>query len=276
MRLLIIKSIFVPNAEYIAPNIETIRSFSDYILTMNHRYVVILKLVGYLNPNIEHSKRNEFVQYVLDLERRLNSVREDDDEDNNEDKRSPTILIEHEFWGNNRGKINLLNSMRNIYPMYRLCNFIWYADHDVTPIDNVIQAKDVIGSKLYGREVGVVSLNQEPDNRHNPRVYQNRQTMFELEFYVPENNKDVASGSFITAPKYLAALAELKSRNVYGDEDILIPKKLDRYGLMNIVSDLRVHHPYETNEEYAEWKRAKILDIVTDEETPEIKDDFFE
>jgi hypothetical protein len=251
MKILIIKSLFIPHESYISENIRTIDIFSNYLLKLNYNYTITLKIIGWINQKIKSNLITDFHKYLKKLKIDIN-------------KSKSSISVEHEIWGENKGKSYLLREFKFICPSFNKYNYIIYADHDVSPIDDLLNSRIIIGSLVgpKNKRVALVSFDQVPDNRHNPRIYKNELNIMDITFYYPVSNSDIATGCFITTPKYFALFGELKSVNIYGDEDILISDILDKNNLTSIVSEHKIDHQFDLNADYAIWKKNIAFNII--------------
>lgn len=161
--------------------------------------------------------------------------------------------------------------------MYKSCNFILYADHDISPIDNIISSRVILGTKIStncSNEVAMVGFIQTPDNRNNSRIFTYSLNLMNLKYFYSINNSDVASGCFITLPKYLDIFAKLQSNYVYGDEDFLIGNLFHENNLISVISNQKVHHPYDNDIDYSKWKKTIAIQILTNNQ-PKQKLDYW-
>lgn len=245
MRILIIKSLYVPNETFMNQNINTIERFLKYLATLNKRYEIAIKIIGWVNPRIDG-------ELIMCFKSRIESLK----------KTLENMTINIEFWDVNLGKKYIFRELKIIFPTYHTYNYIIYADHDISPIDDLISSRIALGTILRSKIVAIVTFHQEPDNRHNPRAYQNNVKIMDINFYYSDHCSDIASGCFITTPYYFDIFSNMRSEYVYGDEDILIPQILKDNNLINIISEKKVEHKYDNDKIYAEWKRNIILKII--------------
>ena len=91
MKILLIKSLFVPNNSYVQINLDSIRAFIKYLLTLNKIYTFIVEIVGWVN-NADDKRMiiNKINEYSQELENK-------------------NIIIQYEIWGENYGKTYLLS-----------------------------------------------------------------------------------------------------------------------------------------------------------------------
>ena len=263
MRILVIKSLYVPHESFADKNFETIDIFIKNLLKTNPSYEIIFKIVGWVNDEIPKKDYDRVLKYLSELESKIDVS-----------ERTAKFSVEYEIWGTNHGKKYLLRELRSIYPAYRKCNVIIYADHDVSPIDDIISTRAIVGTtvkvqlknRTENRTVAFVAFRQKPDNRHNLRVFDRSTKIMDMKFYYSHENMDVATGCILTIPKYINIFRDLASENIYGDEDIMIGRAVNYYNMVSVVSERRVDHQYDTNAEYAKWKRETVMSILKNEE----------
>jgi len=244
MKLLLIKSIFIPTDQMVDINIQTLELFIKYLQGKSHLFTEIsIKLIGWIG-NIDKNNREKYMNHI-----------------ENQQTHNQQISIHSEIWGENKGKAYLFQNIRTIYPSYRKYNFIIYADHDISPIDDIISQRTILDNYLGGKQVVMVSFKQQPDDRHNQTVFINSIKINGSRYYHTNDNRRIATGCFITTPQTFNILSEVVSTNIYGDEDIQIGNILNNRGVCNIVSELKVNHPYDNDMRYAEWKKEQILRI---------------
>lgn len=216
--VLLIKSVFIPSIEYIDINIKSIIAFESY-LELKYK----IKLIGWVCADAI----DKFTQFTKNKD------------------------IELELLDSNKGKAFVLNKMASDLLDVNAIDIVMYADHDISPIDDILKS-----IHLLNKNIGLVSFDQEPDNRHNPSIYSSNK-----EYYVGSNS-DVATGCFIMRSNNFKLLSSLEFSNIYGDEDIQIAKILENNNLISIVSRYKVFHPFDIDDCYAKWKRNAVFNSV--------------
>lgn len=243
MKVLLLKSLFIPNKSFIDVNIDSINSYIEHFkIIKKHGDMIHIVLVGWINlPQ----------QYIKKIKHHIREMSND------------IILVN--IWDNNHGKTHLLKSLSRLCPSYGEYDYIMYADHDISPLyDNLLSVCGVLGKVINNKKIMMVSYDQHPDNRHGTVVYIKQLTFDNNTFYYGRDNISIASGCFMTLPCTFDMFSELRSQYNYGDEDILIGKLLNKYNVYNVVSGLRVHHPYCADDNYTKWKYNRIKNIVRD------------
>jgi len=229
MKILIIKTIFVKNESFIEVNIESIKSFINYI-DKNKQYNITMKLFGWIN-NID----NMFLQ-------KLN--------------------VNYSLFDKNYGKMYLLNNIQNFINNYDTYDIILYADHDIIITDmSILDDLNIFDELINNKKLAICSFNQYPNNRHSGIVYLNKITINNIKYYYNDNNVFVASGCFIMKPYFVPYLEKIRSNNIYGDEDILIGRTVNENNLISLISSKSIFHPFDTDKEYEKWKIDEIYKI---------------
>lgn len=266
MKLLVIKSVFVPKFNFVQINLSNTEKLIQYLKQINRKFTqIVVKLVGWIDPLVDPEqvyleKFNELVK-MLDLEK-------------------SSISISIESWDRNYGKCRIFQTIKDMKfnvknKIYELddFDFVLYGDHDISPLDDILTERFLLGSSVPGaqghcREIGIISFSQIPDSRHSDTVFaQGYKIQFNNKTYCyHDDNIRIASGCFITVPKILHILSNMyyknvdpKDKYVYGEEDILIGEMMNLNNFYNIVSSLRVSHPYHQDDEYDSWKVKKLL-----------------
>jgi hypothetical protein len=267
INLLFIKSLFVPNNEYIDLNITSTNTFIKYLekyksiaATAN----IYVRVVGWINNKTVTDKNNKkLISFFTNVQ---------------ESTKQCGIDFDYNVWDKNYGKIKLLSSIKNKYPFYSDVEYIMYADHDIslTPIIsstlatpssddnniNIITEAKIIGHTIDDKQIQIVSFDQWPDNRHNHIVYTKKIIFDRSTYFFSPNNVHIASGCFMASSKIISQLAELQTDNLYGDEDILLGNMLNNTNCLHVVSQKKVHHPFDIDPNYVNWKRNNIFRIV--------------
>ena len=237
MKILIIKSIFIPSTDYLKTNIDSIQSIITYIYKQKCETTLVLS--GWIKNNDDIIKIKELFIY------------------NN-------IILD--IWFENRGKIHLLN---NICKYNNEHNILLYLDHDIYIKDDIFNDIDsLLNDKI------MISFTQYPDNRHNELVYLNEITINNKTYNYSTNNLHMASGCFIVKTDIIDLFKTLYSSYVYGEEDILIANLLTKHNYIHLLSQNQVIHPSEQNKEYDKWKEHMIFKIIGNTKV-EVKNSYF-
>jgi hypothetical protein len=263
LMLLFIKSLFVPKNNFVDTNINSIKSFITYFKTINQKFKQIyIKIVGWIGP-IDNFERDRLIEYI-DYEKNILSTY------------NSNIVLDIEVWNSNFGKCFVFQNIKSIFQDINDYDYILYADHDISPIDDIIKERFLVGSTLvtkkYGnKEIAIMSFLQEPDSRHNETIFVNKTEFNGQSYFYHKDNIRIATGCFITTPKIFNLLSRVKiSRlntykiyeGIYGEEDIAIGKILNTHNYFHVVSSLRVNHPYFIDYKYTKWKESQIMKIA--------------
>ncbi len=254
MNLLFLKSMFIPKNSFVDINIQSMDKFIKYLKTVNNRFKkIIIRSMGWIG-SIDLSERDRFYEFVDQQKKELMGT---------------NISLDIKSWESNYGKCHIFQNIDT-----EDIDYVLYADHDISPIDDILKDRFIVESLFKNEinntcnEIGMVSFNQEPDNRHNDTVFINSIRFNERVYYYHTDNMRVATGCFITVPKIISILSKVTLTtvngvdgvdDVYGEEDMAIGELMNINGFYNIVSSLRVHHPFCTDVQYNEWKEYKLL-----------------
>ena len=237
MKILIVKSIFIPSTDYLKTNIDSIQSIISYIYKNKYETTVVLS--GWIKNNDDIIKIKKLF---------INN----------------NIILD--IWSENKGKIYLLN---NICKYNIEHNILLYLDHDIYIKDDIFNDIDsLLNDKI------MISFTQYPDNRHNELVYLNEITINDKTYNYSTNNLHMASGCFIVKTDIIDLFKTLYSSYVYGEEDIVIANLLTKYNYTHLLSQNQVIHPLEQNKEYDKWKEHMIFKIIGNTKV-EVKNSYF-
>jgi len=238
MKLLIVKSLFIPTTDYLQTNINSIKTINL------HKYDTTLVLSGWIKNNDDIIKIKELVEHIKQY-------------------MSNVIL---DIWNENKGKTYLLNNMYK----YNTCqkNTLLYLDHDIYIKDDIYDDIESLNDN------NMISFTQYPDNRHNEMVYMNEITINNKKYNYPTDNLHMASGCFIVKTNIINLFKTLYSKYIYGEEDILIANLLTEHKYIHLLSKNRVIHPYDKLKEYDTWKNNMIFKVIGNTKI-EIKDSYF-
>lgn len=277
MKLLFIKSLFIPKNSFVDVNIDSITKFITYFKTVNKKFTnIFIKIVGWIGE-IDVVEKNRFFCFIENQKKELVLS---------------NISLSTDYWRLNYGKCyifqnisstcfdNLTDDQKSNHNS-NYCesssidsfDYVLYADHDISPIDDILKDRFIVGSFLKNdiknthNVIGMMSFSQEPDNRHNETIFVNNIEFNGRKYYYHNDNIRIATGCFITTPSTLSILSkvtlsidnELEKDGVYGEEDIAIGELLNTNQIYNVVSSLRVNHPFCADAQYNQWKERKLL-----------------
>ena len=227
MNILIIKTIFAKDKNFIDVNITSIKSFLNYI--SDNKNKITFKLFGWIY--------------------------------NNEDNFLKELNVCYELFNENYGKMYLLKNIKKYISNYEDYDFILYADHDISIIDTNILENIEINNIVNNKKIIMCSFNQEPNNRHSQIVYSNEIIINKNKYYYHENNSFIATGCFIVKPYFFKYLENIIITQNYGTEDIYIGKIINDNNFISLLSEKKVYHPFDINKEYEEWKIKQIYKL---------------
>lgn len=237
----IVKTLYVPNGSYIDINVRTL---IEWIRIINNNYVntsdnVEIELIGWVNDIKD-------LPIIIDdiIEATFVSI---------------DIDIIYNIKNENHGKLWILNDISERYTEPFL-----YIEHDIYPNDFNINSIDfsifdMLTNLLF------VSYDQEGDSRTNDAIYDSSLVeILNSKYYFPDNqimyNGFVPTGCCMLKPLE----HELKSINIYGDEDYVLAKYAKDHEKIIIMSNMKIYHEYENNVDYIKWKQCKIYSIFVD------------
>lgn len=227
MSILVVKSLFIPDHRFIDQNTQSIDSLLYYLSTKKDYDIY---LIGWVNLDINQ----DFIDKIK--ERYSSNV---------------NIVI----WEENLGKIHLLSKC-----IPDLCrdkyDYVLYSDHDIIFIDDIL---DIPKESIIG---GMVCYDQLGDNKNNQIVYHNKITICGETFYYGFDNIYMATGCFICPIDIAKKFSGLVSDRLYGNEDILIGNLIVSLGGKTLLSNKKIFHPYDFDEEYKKWKLQNIFYCV--------------
>lgn len=272
MKLMFVKSLFIPKHSFIDINIESIDAFIKYFRTINNKFsVIIINVIGWISEIDDADILRKYIDKMkIDLIQ-------------------TNISLNLKLWESNYGKCHIFQNITSLYCLSKNTygiedfDYVLYADHDISPIDDILTDRFIVGSFIGDEtehiEIGMLSFCQEPDNRHNETIFRNSIKFNEKTYYYHHDNIRVATGCFITTPKILLLLSSVvlstdkKHKDndifdgVYGEEDIAIGEILNVNKFYNIVSSLRVNHPFCTDSSYNKWKEERLFKCALDKHT---------
>lgn len=236
MKLLLLKTIFIPDENFIVTNINSIYSVINICNTLN-KYMITIRYEGYVIPSC-------YIIFIYLL---------------NKIKYERHINIKYVFHNKNVGKKYILqnSSYETNYDKYL------YIDHDIIFILNIqyflTYCLNMIDCILNDKIIKLLSFNHLIDIRHNfinckMHVINNVNVMYS------DDNVNITSACFITDKLTWSLFSNINVDIIYGDEDIVIGNILNINNYANvIICDYYVIHPYEKNKIYTNWKWNQIF-----------------
>lgn len=262
MKILIVKSIFVLNHDFIPKNHESIKSLVMCLKSIMDVFPIIrkmnitidIKLCGWINNDLHDATMCE-IRNIIDFFSK----------DNNN-----TVTYFFDIFDKNYGKIYTLKNIKKYINNTYQYDSILYSDHDIVFTDSfTIYFYSLIFRNInpIDNKFKMISLNQSGDPRHNPIINNKSITINNIEYYYSHDNIHIASGCFITDTDTISMLSQdlPDTKYVYGNEDILIGELLNKYQYIHLVSSqYHVFHPSDTDIEYGNWKKRCVIQYLLD------------
>lgn len=252
MRILIVKSLFVPNKNYYLQTFESVLNLIDFININNNNNIIIdILLIGWVN-------KKKFEDEFIKLQKHYNLICNKINE------------IKLELWSLNYGKYKILNFIKS-YSKDKSYNVIFYFDHDILfntiePNNNFInESINLMKNKLYNKSIGILFYNQEEDARHQYTIFYKKSKLNNYTIVTPhkDDNGSIASGGFIINPNFIKIIDKFDLNYIYGLDEYFIIEKLKKnnysYG---VIIDLSIIHPYNDNKRYNRWKIEQIYNVI--------------
>lgn len=231
MKILIMKTIFCPNKEYVIHSLVSLQTMIDYLNDKERDYEIELFITGWCEDEWK-----PYFDKVL-----VNSG----------------LTFRTEYYDHNYGK----------YHYFRLleCNadYLIYFDHDII----LKYTYDIFEPiKLIGHDnIEYVAYNHLDDSRHQQNVNENIDELDGIRYGYPNSGDygSIADGAFVCSNKVYNLFQYLPKLSVYGLDDFHINQLVGEKGLKSIVCiDIFVSHPYDTDIEYKRWKLWVIGTLV--------------
>lgn len=247
MKILLVKSVFCPNKEYLDITIKSLIKTNIFIEFIQKKYDYIefdLLLIGWVNK----------YKQLFDTAIKLNKLFFDD--------------IYFDLWTINYGKYKMLN---NTIDFVNDCDinykYILYLDHDVhfymKNLNLFDSIKDLDKLEINEKKLGLVAFNQKEDCRHQLDIYENTYQYLDLDLLWSNKLGSIASGGFIISIDAFKLLKEFDLITVYGLDDYKLTEQLDKNGLLNVViHNIYIIHPNSHNVKYEDWKKNNIKKII--------------
>jgi hypothetical protein len=251
-KLHVIKTIFIRNDKFIDINVKSLRSLLSYISLITNKFSSIhLSLYSWINKS-DNNLYESMHQLLINLINEYNHIN-----------------ISFNTLDENIGKLNVMKKYTDDYLAHVINDdIVLYLDHDIIIINDIIKVFSDINHEYDNKIIKMISFDQEPDYRHNQRIYNNTIIINKNKYYYDGFNSHVATGCFLCNVDffnklniYMSKQEICESNDVYGEEDFIISECLDSYNYINIVSHKKIYHGYDNDQEYAEWKKKQLINI---------------
>lgn len=247
MKILIVKSLFCPNKQYLQKNFDSLIKLDAYLKLINTNNTIIdLYLIGWAN------------QFEKEITIFLKLIK------------FKFINICTDFWKINYGKYYLFEKLRTNTCIGNY-DYLLYMDHDIYfSFDNVISFPlifSLLTEKIENDDIGVIVPNQLEDCRHQGNIYENNHILNNMDVCYSNTPGSIAMGCFIIKSDLFLSLDEFKLISVYGLDDIYILDKIKEKNCIAVItSNFYVVHPYSNNDIYNQWKYNNIIKMINGEE----------
>lgn len=231
-KLLIVKSIFIPNNEYmnicfrsITNLLESIGNDTNIIITGWCKLKKYESLVKKINDNIFKYKNVSYDIFFL-----------------------------------NYGKYHLLNKLKEYI---KDNEYIMYLDHDILVTTKIFDSLNNISQLFTQKDMGILFFNQSGDSRHQITIYDNIVTEKDIKLANSSLIGDIGSGAFIIS-KEIVKMIELKNYPLYGIDDIYLCRLCRKNNkLYYVLKEYYVEHPIiNSNIKYEDWKKKMIIHAI--------------
>lgn len=260
----IVKTVFCPNSHYLKISLNSLFNLLEVIklnienTPINYNYTIYI--TGWVRKKEFKERISFFISKLkTTFDKKLNT------------KTVLNIILD--LWLINKGKNHLFVELSKT----KIDGLLFYLDHDILlPYDLLLFDKlYFICNSQKHLNFGYFALNQEPDCRHQFRIYENTTTldysfnnsMITINYPNHPVNGCIASGCFVLLTEYLHILKDIPVFTVYGFDDYYITKLLENNNIkVAVVSSITVTHPYDNinhhNDTYKNWKKEKIKTIA--------------
>lgn len=244
MKILIIKSLFCPTAEYYRINVNSLMCVNNCI---NSAMSADLYLIGWV-----YLYKNDLDSFILRNKMNFTKINKD-------------------TWPINFGKYKLYNRMIDIAKSYLSYDIIIYMDHDVyfdkKNHDELTELLCTINTLRYinikSRHLGMIAFNQTDDVRHRPDIYENSIDYNGIKLVYPNCVGSIAGGAFLIFPETLSGMNYFDEITIYGLDDYYFDQQLIQKGYINVVlRDIYIIHPFDANNNYKTWKHDHLLKLI--------------
>jgi len=225
MKKLFVKSIFIPNNEYLKKNIMSLESMVN--ISDNYDYVFF----GWINNKKDH---DEVFYYI---EQEFNNYK---------------FFIDKI----NYGKSYYLKKLSKLITGY---DYYTIVDHDI-----IFNDFDFFKNKIYQKiDFNFLVFNQKEDCRHTSVPFFNIINKDNIKYAIIDKISSVGIGCFICDNYFWNILVDLPVNSVYGLEEYFIEMLCQGKNIKSILLiDYYVYHPYDNNLEYKQWKHNICDELI--------------
>lgn len=238
MEILVIRTLFIPNEDYLSVNINSIKNTRDYIKKQTGNYHLLL--IGWSH------KFNANINPLLNL---------------CEDTFMTSSVIHYDI---NYGKYRIMQDiMQYIYK--KSYSYILYVDHDIlfdTKI-NITNLLILFDHSIDNQQLGLLLFNHTTDIRHQVDIYENQKCINDHELCWSTVKSSMACGAFITKKDFFETIKLSEPVAVYGLDDIFLIESYEKKNLKTVVlKNIYINHPHNNDEKYNKWKIEQIKQII--------------
>lgn len=243
MKLVIVKSLFCPDKDYLNKNFDSLIKLDAYFKILNNPTIEIdLYLIGW---SYLYSKEIEtFLKLIKLCFRNVIKI----------------------FWPVNYGKYKIFNSIQD-HLKSKTYDYLFYLDHDIflefKNFDTFVSLPTLFDQIIENNKIGLVVYNQSEDCRHQKDIFENKLNCNNIDICWSNSKGSIACGSFLVKTSVFLELEPFNLDSVYGFDDmILIQKLADKNYASIVLEKIYVVHPYFKNQLYDKWKYDTIVCLI--------------
>ncbi len=236
-----IQPIFVPDKKRFERNLESLQSFSKYILKNNLKIPCVFGGWG----------KDEYLDKIINF---CNSTNFPD-------------MVGVFKYGKNYGKATVVNNLHKVIKSKNIkYEFILSADSDIIfelEENDLIARLEEYANKsqsLRGKPFGMVALNQKAQGCHLDMIYANEikyksKSGNEEKVVYPNGKGGIAGGCVFVSKKAWEDVNGYRVMGVYaGDDAYLLIDLCDKGYTIQMIDSISIIHPHDHDQEYAKWK----------------------
>lgn len=243
MKLLLVKSLFCPNAIYLQQNFNALTKLDCFFKLLNSNSIKIdLYLIGWANI------------YAQEIDIYLKLI-----------KFNFNRIIK-QYLPINFGKYYFFNIVKE---SEHICDYeyIMYMDHDIylefNNFDTFQEIFALFDHKINNKYIGLIVFNQKEDCRHQKDIYENKTNVNNINICWPNIHGSIACGCFISKTNIFSCLDSFELLSVYGFDDMYLTKQFEKKNYITVVLEqIYVIHPLYVNKIYDKWKSDVIINLI--------------